>query len=62
MLHMCAHIHKRTMYILYTYAYTHYSPEGEADMSRYNTLDGSHSSAPDVADTIINGTMIEIVR
>jgi len=29
-------------------------PEGEADMSRYNLLDGSHSSAPDVADTIIN--------
>jgi len=29
-------------------------PEGEADMARYNAIDGSHSSAPQVADQIIN--------
>jgi hypothetical protein len=29
-------------------------PEGEADMARYNGIDGSHSSAPQVADQIIN--------
>ena len=29
-------------------------PEGEADMAAYNKIDGSHSSAPQVADKIIN--------
>lgn len=29
-------------------------PEGEADMAAYNAIDGSHSSAPQVADKIIN--------